>query len=164
MTAQPVPSATSNFAHPYLEVLLVDDDAAHVELVRRNLSRVGCIQRIVPLASGAAALAYLDTMVTGHARHPATESVMLLDINMPGSIDGIEVLRRVKTHPDLQQLPVIMLTTSDDPREVARCYALGCNAYITKPVAPEAFVEVITRLGKFLEIATLPVNVHKEQP
>ncbi len=62
--------------------------------------------------------------------------MMLLDINMPGGIDGVDVLRRIKDDPARRRIPVVMLTTSDDPREVERCYSLGCNVYMTKPVEP----------------------------
>jgi CheY-like chemotaxis protein len=70
-------------------------------------------------------------------------------------LDGVEVLRRIKSDPDLETMPVIMLTTTDDPREVERCYELGCNVYITKPVDYAAFVEAICRLGLFLQVVTL---------
>jgi CheY-like chemotaxis protein len=81
--------------------------------------------------------------------------VMLLDINMP-RVDGVEVLRQMKANPKTASVPVIMLTTTDDPREVERCYGLGCNVYVTKPVEYEAFIEAIKRLGFFLQVVKLP--------
>ena len=83
--------------------------------------------------------------------------VVLLDINMP-RIDGIEALRQLKANPQTQKIPVIMLTTTDDPREVDRCYELGCNVYITKPVEYEGFIEAVRRLGLFLQIVQRPRN------
>ena len=77
---------------------------------------------------------------------------MLLDIRMPG-MDGIEVLRRIKTDARLKNMPVIILTTTDDPREIALCYELGCNNYLVKPVEFEKFAEVLKRLGLYLMIA-----------
>ena len=68
----------------------------------------------------------------------------LLDINMP-RVDGVEVLRRLKADPTTDQLPVIMLTTTDDPREVQRCYELGCSSYVTKPVEYDKFTEAARR-------------------
>src|SRR5205823_2243720 len=83
--------------------------------------------------------------------------VLLLDINMP-RVDGVEVLRRLKSDPRTAMLPVIMLTTTDDPREVEKCYQIGCNVYITKPVEYDAFVEAVKRLGFFLQVVRLPPN------
>ena len=81
---------------------------------------------------------------------------MLLDINMPG-LDGVEVLRQIKAHPQTRMIPVLMLTTTDDPREIQRCYELGCNTYITKPVDPAAFIEAIVRLGLFISVVSVPL-------
>ena len=81
--------------------------------------------------------------------------LLLLDINMP-HIDGVEVLRQVKADPATAKLPVIMLTTTDDPREVGRCYQLGCGVYVTKPVQYEQFAEAMQRLGLFLDFVKIP--------
>jgi CheY-like chemotaxis protein len=88
---------------------------------------------------------------------------MLLDINMPG-LDEVEVLRQVKTDPQTKRIPVIMLTTTDDPREINRCYDLGCNVYITKPVEPSAFVDAINRLGLFISAVSMPSDPARLQP
>jgi CheY-like chemotaxis protein len=74
---------------------------------------------------------------------------------MPGAINGVEVLRQIKSNLSTQKMPVIMLSTTDDPREVARCYELGCSVYITKPVDSTQFIEAIKRLGFFLQIIRL---------
>jgi CheY-like chemotaxis protein len=71
-------------------------------------------------------------------------------------VDGVEVLRQVKAANATARIPVIMLTTTDDPREVERCYGLGCSVYITKPVEYDAFVEAIQRLGLFLQVVQVP--------
>jgi CheY-like chemotaxis protein len=81
--------------------------------------------------------------------------LILLDINMPGSVNGVEVLRQMKADPAMRRTPVIMLSTTDDPREVALCYDLGCSVYITKPVDSVQFIEAIKRLGLFLQIISL---------
>ena len=67
-------------------------------------------------------------------------------------MDGIEVLRRMKSDDDLKEIPIMMLTTTDDPREVEACYKLGCNIYITKPIDFNKFTEMLTRLGLFIQI------------
>ncbi len=75
---------------------------------------------------------------------------------MPGGVDGVEVLRRIKADPDKRKIPIVMLTTTDDPREVERCYALGCNVYMMKPVDPAAFIEAVARLGLFISVVSIP--------
>ena len=81
--------------------------------------------------------------------------LVLLDIRMP-KVDGIEVLRRIKEDQELRKLPVIMLTTTDDMREVQRCHELGCNVYIQKPVDYDRFAEAIRRLGLFITLLLVP--------
>jgi CheY-like chemotaxis protein len=77
--------------------------------------------------------------------------LLLLDINMP-RMDGVEVLRRLKADESLKEIPVMMLTTTDDPREVEACYRIGCNIYITKPVDFQKFSETLKSLGLFLQV------------
>jgi CheY-like chemotaxis protein len=75
-------------------------------------------------------------------RSPDDDVLVLLDINMPG-IDGMEVLRQIKSDPRTTKIPVLMLTSAGNPREISRCYEYGCNAYITKSVDPRAFIEAV---------------------
>ena len=72
--------------------------------------------------------------------------------------DGVEVLRQIKGAPETAAIPIIMLTTTDDPREVERCYGLGCNVYITKPVDYDGFINAIRQLGLFLQVVRIPRN------
>ncbi|MGB6687144.1 MAG: response regulator [Terracidiphilus sp.] len=132
-------------------ILIVDDDEGHVELVRRNLRRIAVSNPIVALHDGARALEYVFRRGE-FAQRPAGDPLMLLDLNMPGTVNGVEVLRQIKSNPATQKMPVIMLSTTDDPREIARCYELGCSVYITKPVDSAQFIEAIKRLGFFLQI------------
>lgn len=140
-----------------MDILVVDDDEGHVELVRRNLKRVGIVNPMVALHSGRAVLDFIFRGGSYRSR-PNTHLLILLDINMPGGVDGVEVLRRIKRDPERRRIPVIMLTTTDDPREVQNCYALGCNAYMKKPVDPGAFMETLTRLGLFVSIVNVPLE------
>ena len=135
-------------------ILVVDDDEGHRELVRRNLQRARLANPIVAFSGGQDALDYIFRRNI-HADRAETELIVLLDINMPG-INGVEVLQQIKQHPLGQRVPVIMLTTTDDPREVKRCYELGCNVYVTKPVDPLEFMEAVKRLGMFLSIVRVP--------
>ena len=139
-----------------VEILVVDDNEGHIELVCRNLRQSGITNKIVPLHSGEAALDYVFCRGTYQGREGNSNLLILLDINMPGSMDGVEVLRQIKADPERTKIPVIMLTTTDDPREVDRCYKLGCNVYITKPVDPVRFIEAIRRLGLFLSVVNIP--------
>jgi CheY-like chemotaxis protein len=135
-----------------LEILVVDDDEGHSELVRRNLRRAGVNNPIVSVTSGQAALVFREGPF---AARPPGHLMVVLDINMPG-IDGIDVLTRIKADPERRAIPVVMLTTTDDPREVARCYERGCNVYMTKPVEPLAFIEAVKRLGLFISVVNVP--------
>jgi CheY-like chemotaxis protein len=136
-------------------ILIVDDDEGHVELVRRNLSRIALGNPILALHDGAQALDYIFRRGE-YADRSGKSLLILLDINMPGSVDGVEVLRQIKADHRTSKTPVIMLSTTDDPREIALCYELGCSEYITKPVDPIQFIEAIKRLGLFLQVIRLP--------
>ncbi|HEY1256235.1 MAG TPA: response regulator [Terracidiphilus sp.] len=136
-------------------VLIVDDDEGHVELVRRNLSRIALGNPMVALHDGAQALDYIFRR-GDYADRGGESLLILLDINMPGSVNGIEVLRQIKSDARTSRTPVIMLSTTDDPREISLCYELGCSVYITKPVDPLQFIEAIKRLGLFLQVIRLP--------
>ena len=144
-------------------VLIAEDDEGHAVLIQKNLRRAGIDNPLLVFPDGQATLDYLFQRGQPH-RRPGTPCVLLLDIRMPKA-DGIEVLRQVKADPELKKLPVIMLTTTDDPREVDRCHELGCNTYITKPIDYNQFVEAIRRLGLFLSMAEVPrLNGENDKP
>jgi CheY-like chemotaxis protein len=130
-------------------ILIAEDDDGHADLVMEQLQDAGLRHPIVRFRDGQEVMDFLLPPAGGPAR--ARPCLLLLDINMP-RMDGITVLRRLKGDPATRSIPIIMLTTTDDPGEVAACYRLGCNLYITKPVAFQAFSETIQRLGQFLEV------------
>lgn len=138
-----------------LSILLADDDEGHATLVRRNLRRAGLANAIVHVRDGEAVLDFVHARGPWSGRPPAGPLLLVLDIRMP-RLDGVEVLRRLKADPATARLPVVMLTTTDDPREIRRCYELGCSLYVTKPIAHDAFVEAIRRLGLCLSIVRVP--------
>lgn len=145
-------------------ILLAEDDDGHAQLIQRNLKRAGVANEIVRTRDGQDALDYIYCKGIYADRTPRAPLLILLDINMP-RVDGVEVLRRLKADPETARVPVIMLTTTDDPREIDRCYALGCSVYISKPVKYENFVDALTRLGMFLEIIKIPTQEkHREPP
>jgi CheY-like chemotaxis protein len=138
-----------------LIILLAEDDEGHAYLVQQNLLDAGLANRVVHVKDGQEALDYIHCTGAYRGRVPNGPLLLLLDINMP-RVDGVEVLRQLKAAPKTAELPVIMLTTTDDPREVKRCYELGCSSYVTKPVDYDRFVEAIRRLGLFLSIVQVP--------
>ncbi len=136
-------------------ILIVEDDPGHVRLIERNLERAGLHNPIEVFQNGQEVLDFLLGRGSGRKREPNTPYLLLLDIRMP-QVDGVEVLRQVKAHPELRKIPVSMLTTTDDPREVARCHELGCSNYIVKPVDYEKFSEAINQLGLFIALVQVP--------
>jgi CheY-like chemotaxis protein len=138
-----------------LVILLAEDDDGHAYLVQENLRDAGLSNQIVRVSDGQAALDFIHSVGPFLGRQPNGPLLLLLDINMP-RLDGVEVLRQLKDDQKTHDLPVIVLTTTDDPREVKRCYELGCASYITKPVEYNRFVEAIRRLGLFLAIVQVP--------
>ena len=133
-------------------ILMAEDDDGHAMLVRERFESVGMNNPIIRFKDGTETWNFLAGPASG--LEGGKSYLLLLDIRMPG-LDGIEVLRRVKKDPRLKNMPVIMLTTTDDPKEIATCYELGCNNYLIKPVEFEKFAEVIKRLGLFLMIVNV---------
>lgn len=136
-------------------ILIVEDDEGHALLVRESLEEAGLSNGIVHFRDGQAVLDFLFGKGSQPHMEKGRSYLVLLDIRMP-KIDGIEVLRQIKADPRLHKLPIIMLTTTDDPREVARCHDLGCSVYLQKPVQYEKFAEAIRRLGLFITLLLVP--------
>ncbi len=143
-------------------VLIADDDAGHARLIEKNLQRIGVHNTILRFADGQAILDFLFGRGSGPTLPPQMPCLLLLDIRMP-KVDGVEVLRQIKADPNLRKLPVTMLTTTDDPREVDRCHELGCSSYLVKPVDYDKFSEAIKQFGIFISLIKVPeVNGKKE--
>ena len=136
-------------------ILIVEDDEGHAILIRENLEAAGLNNRMLHFRDGQAALDFFFKAGGDPACVPGLMYLVLLDIRMP-KVDGIEVLRRLKADADLRKLPVIMLTTTDDTREVERCHQLGCSVYIQKPVDYDKFADAIRRLGMFVTLMLMP--------
>ena len=136
-------------------VIIVEDDEGHAVLIEKNLRRSGIINQIIHFRDGEEVLDFLFQKDDKSQREKGNAYLLLLDIRMP-KIDGIEVLRQIKKDEELCKIPVVMLTTTDDPREVEKCHSLGCSNYITKPVNYTKLVEAIRRLGFFLMVVEIP--------
>jgi CheY-like chemotaxis protein len=135
-------------------ILIAEDDPGHARLIEKNLVRGGLHNEIKWFDNGQAVLDFL------FRRGPAqraldTAYLLLLDIRMP-QVDGVEVLRQLKQDSELRKVPIIVLTTTDDPREVERCHAIGCSSYIVKPVDYDKFAEAIGRLGFYISLVEVP--------
>ena len=136
-------------------ILLVEDDPGHARLIEKNLRRSKITNDIVTVSDGQQALDYLFGEGEYVGSDHASPLLVLLDLNLP-VLAGYQVLKRMKGDERTRRIPVIILTTTDDDREVSRCYELGCNVYVTKPVDYEQFSEAIRKLGLFLSVVTIP--------
>lgn len=137
-------------------IMLVEDDEGHQVLIKENLRAGGIVNDILPMTDGQQALDYL--MRRGQWQDPAKSprpGLILLDIKMP-KVDGFAVLEKVKADPQLRLIPVLMLTSTDDQVEINRCYSLGANSYVIKPISYDAFQERVKSLGLFLDIVRFP--------
>ena len=140
-----------------VSIVMIEDDEGHARLIERNIRRAGVNNEIVPFRDGTSALAYLlgpDGLGEASARR---HLLILLDLNLP-DMTGIDILEKVKANPHTKRSPVVVLTTTDDSREVQRCYDLGANVYITKPVNYEGFANAIRQLGLFFSVMQVPEN------
>jgi CheY-like chemotaxis protein len=142
-------------------ILIAEDEESHKVLIQRNLRRAGIGNEQVVFNNGQEVLDFLFVRGEGRKRLHGTPYLLLLDIQMP-KVDGIEVLRQIKSDPELRKVPVIMITATDDPREIEHCHALGCSSYVAKPVDYDKFVEAIRTLGLYLLVVEIPrVNGEK---
>jgi CheY-like chemotaxis protein len=136
-------------------IVMVEDDPGHARLIEKNIRRAGVCNPIMPFESGTAVLDYLLGPEGAAAPNKSGAFLLLLDLNLP-DMSGVDILKRIKGTPQLHRVPVIVLTTTDDKAEVERCYDLGCNVYITKPVSYDAFSNAIRQLGLFFSVMTVP--------
>ncbi len=136
-------------------IVLVEDNEGHARLIEKNLRRANISNTMIKLEDGQRALDYLfgEQGYVNIAQHPPV--LLLLDLNLP-VIDGYRVIEKIKSDDRTKTIPIIVLTTTEDIHEINRCYELGCNVYITKPVEYEQFAEAIARLGLFLSVVMLP--------
>ena len=140
-------------AHQPVGIVMIEDDEGHARLIEKNIRRAGISNDIRHFADGTTALEYLFNAPDGPAKNgPA---MVLLDLNLP-DMSGTSILEKIKQDEALHRTPVVVLTTTDDKAEIDRCYDLGCNVYITKPVNYESFADAIRQLGLFLSVIQVP--------
>jgi DNA-binding response OmpR family regulator len=136
-------------------IVMIEDDEGHARLIERNIRRSGVNNEIKPFTDGTSAVHYLFGEDGSGIAHKGHALLILLDLNLP-DMTGIEILRQVKENKYLKGTPVVVLTTTDDSNEIKRCYELGCNVYITKPVNYESFANAIRQLGLFFSVIQVP--------
>jgi CheY-like chemotaxis protein len=136
-------------------ILLVEDNPKDLELTLAALAKCQLANTIVVARDGAEALDYLYARGVHADRDPGDPAVVLLDLKLP-KVDGLEVLETVKRDPSQRQIPVVMLTSSREERDLLRSYELGVNAFVVKPVDFNAFFEAIQDLGMFWAILNEP--------
>jgi two-component system response regulator len=134
-------------------ILLVEDNADDVELTLRVLKTHHIANEVVVARDGQEALDALFGENTVFSRE--LPSVVLLDLKMP-KVDGLDVLRRIRTEPRTRQLPVVIMTTSSEERDIAASYELGANSYVRKPVEYEEFEQAVRNLGLYWLILNVP--------
>jgi CheY-like chemotaxis protein len=148
--------------NPPGKILLVEDNAADVELILAALAKSKLSNEVVVARDGGEALDYLYRRGKFHARPPTDPSVIFLDLKMP-KVEGLEVLRQIKRDDQLNTIPVVILTASRDETGLAECYQLGANSCVVKPVDFQQFAEAIRQLGMFWAVVNEPPQQRAKQ-
>ncbi len=136
-------------------IVMVEDDEGHARLIEKNIRRAGVNNEIIPFTNGTDALKYLLGTDGSGEVSSRRQLLILLDLNLP-DMTGIDILQKIKNNTYTKLSPVVVLTTTDDAREIQRCYDLGANVYITKPVNYDGFANAIRQLGLFFSVMQVP--------
>lgn len=137
-------------------IVMIEDDEGHARLIEKNVRRAGVSNEIVPFTDGGSALDFILGKDRSGEVSIDRYLLVLLDLNLP-DMQGTEILELVKNNPHTKRLPIVILTTTDDEKEIQRCYDLGANVYITKPVDYDGFANAIRQLGMFISVMQIPV-------
>ena len=128
-------------------IILAEDDEGHARLIIRTLRKAG-FDRVILFEDGQSTLDFLFRRGNGPHRDNETPYLLLLDISMP-LVSGIEVLQQVKQDKELQNIPVVMISTTDDTQNIERCYQLGCSKFITKSINYKKLIKEISKIGTY---------------
>jgi CheY-like chemotaxis protein len=140
-------------------ILIAEDDADDRYLLQTAFSEIGYPEKIDFVENGIEVFTYLDTNYTHNSSdEKALPGFILLDLNMPKK-DGREVLKELKQHPVFKKIPVIVFTTTKNEIEIKRCYELGANSYVIKPISFDALLKVVENIRSFwFQTASIPVS------
>ncbi|MFD0986678.1 response regulator [Methyloligella solikamskensis] len=136
-------------------IIMIEDDEGHGRLIEKNIRRAGVNNEILPFQNGSDAMNFMFGADGTGMTSKGKAYLVLLDLNLP-DMSGIDILKKIKENEHVKRSPVIVLTTTDDEVEIQRCYDLGCNVYITKPVNYESFANAIRQLGLFFSVIQVP--------
>jgi two-component system, response regulator len=134
-----------------VQILLVEDSETDAEMTRRALKKIGLTNEILWLKDGQEALDYVFRQGAFEHRAKHSPKLILLDLKMP-RVDGIEVLQQIKKSEETRMIPVVMLTSSAEERDIVKSYELGVNSYLVKPVEFDQFVEEVSKVGCYWAI------------
>jgi len=143
---------------PSKSILLVEDDLNDIELTLTALGEYNLVNEVVVVRDGVEALDYLYRRGKFEQRSSEYPIVILLDLKMP-KLDGVQVLQQVKADQQLRLIPIVVLTSSRESRDLEECYQLGVNAYVVKPVRLAEFIEAIRQIGVFWMLINEPPNI-----
>lgn len=139
----------------FVKIIIVEDDLSHAKLIIKNLKRAGVNNEITHLDNGQKVIDYFNNNYQSDCHY-----LILLDLNLP-ILNGYEVIKNIRSNAFTKNIPIIVLTTTDNPEEIEHCYSLGANLYLTKPIIYNDFVDAIKKLGLMLSIVKLPY-INKE--
>jgi len=135
-----------------IKIIMIEDDQGHAGLIKENLRDAGITNDIIHFDDGQEAV---DAILANKDEILPAYAVILLDLNLPG-LDGYQILEKLRLNEKTKRTPVCMLTTTEDEREVERCYSLGCNVYVKKPVEYNEFQDAMKKLGIMLSLVKIP--------
>ena len=135
-----------------VRIIMIEDDPGHAGLIRNNLEDVGITNEIIHYDNGKDAL---DAILSNKDNIEDSNIVILLDLNLPG-MDGYQILENLRKNEKTKIIPVCILTSTDNENEIKKCYELGCNAYVTKPLEYTEFQEAMRKLGILFTLVKIP--------
>ncbi len=148
--------------NPLGKILLVEDNVGEVELIVAALTKNNLATEVVVARDGSEALDYLHRRGGFRSRAPDNPVAVFLDLKIP-KVDGLEVLRQIKSDDEFNTIPVVILASSREEANLARSYQLGANSYVVKPVDSQQFADAIRQLGKFWAVVNEPPQRRAKQ-
>ena len=136
-------------------IIIAEDDEGHAILIRKNLQRAGISNSIIHFKDGQQIIDFFFKKRKNSFCNKNRSYLLLLDIQLP-KVNGRDILRRLKQDNELRKMPVIIITTTDDPEEIRKCYKMGCSYYVTKPIDYQKFIKAIKQLGSFFRLVEHP--------